>query len=522
MWGLVIEGAILLAAYAYHRWVQDHPTPPGPPGLTLPSVTEGVPIPLIYGQCRIRTPVMVWSGNYLVPGQTYQPWGATGPLTIDHYSVDILFLLGVPFYYPPSTSGPVVSAIFGMWYGDANVDTLITNDTGIVGTRGFFGGPGIQHPGDPTQFSVSGVFSQGDAFQSVSRSPAQPGGPAYPVLAVGGMFADGVVYDADTLVGRSLNSILTQAQSSGGVGAVDFDHGPGYRNQAMAYCHFGLGQSSSISGVSFEVRALGVGAQADFGRQQNNDADPAAVILDILTSPWGKVGLPLSAVDLTSFDAASLTLFNERHGYSRVFDSASDAWSMISEILRQIDAVLYPEPTTGLITLKLIRNDYGDPSALQNINPNNAKPDGSSWYKVQGWAETPNAVRVTYTDRTNNYADAINTGQTPSAAMANGGRMRSVSIQFKGCCTKDLAVQLTSRELAAVSRPLVQATVITDRSFYQARPGSVYTFTWPPLGVSNMVMRVASADLGQLHKGEIRLQLMRDQFDVKLGAYPPL
>jgi hypothetical protein len=35
-----------------------------------------------------------------------------------------------------------------------------------------------------------------------------------------------------------------------------------------------------------------------------------------------------------------------------------------------------------------------------------------------------------------------------------------------------------------------------------------------------MVMRVVRADLGQLHKGEITLDLIRDIFDVSLGAFP--
>jgi len=35
-----------------------------------------------------------------------------------------------------------------------------------------------------------------------------------------------------------------------------------------------------------------------------------------------------------------------------------------------------------------------------------------------------------------------------------------------------------------------------------------------------MVMRVVRVDRGQLHKGEITLDLIRDLFDVQLGAFP--
>jgi hypothetical protein len=50
--------------------------------------------------------------------------------------------------------------------------------------------------------------------------------------------------------------------------------------------------------------------------------------------------------------------------------------------------------------------------------------------------------------------------------------------------------------------------------------GVIDTLTWPEFGITNMVMRVARVDLGQLHQGQITLDLIRDIFDVSLGAFP--
>jgi hypothetical protein len=67
---------------------------------------------------------------------------------------------------------------------------------------------------------------------------------------------------------------------------------------------------------------------------------------------------------------------------------------------------------------------------------------------------------------------------------------------------------------------MVKATAMVNRSFYLTRPGDVLSFTWPQLGISKMAMRVARVDLGQLHAGEITLDLIRDIFDVSVGAFP--
>jgi hypothetical protein len=71
-----------------------------------------------------------------------------------------------------------------------------------------------------------------------------------------------------------------------------------------------------------------------------------------------------------------------------------------------------------------------------------------------------------------------------------------------------------------VSRPSVKVTVTVNRTFYAHRPGDVVTFTWPELGIAGMVMRIARADFGQLHAGAITMDLIRDVFDVRIGAFP--
>jgi len=255
------------------------------------------------------------------------------------------------------------------------------------------------------------------------------------------------------------------------------------------------------------------------GRSLSDDADPAAVIYDLLTGGLGKLSLPPGKIDRASFEAASVVLFGEGHGYSRAIETADEGGALIADVLKQIDGGLFEDPATGLLTLRLVRNDFILPELL-DINPNNMRTPEPGWLSIQGWAETLNQVRVTFSDGNNNYVDAIPPAQNGANAMLHG-KLRSLDVRYPGCRQANTARRLAARELAVVSRPTVKATVVVDRTFYQTRPLDVVTLTRPDLKINRMVMRVASVNLGQLHANAITLNLIRDVFDVSAGAFPP-
>lgn len=514
--------AATIATWVYHRWFEDHPALPMPPQLMVPRTAEGTPLPIVYGQCRLRSPVVVWAGNYFVPDGHFTKVTSGVEFATTHYSVDILFCLGVPFY-SAAAAAVVGSQLRGGWAGDTPMRMTINTVASGAAAQACYSG---KDPPD-SDFTFTGVYycgtwdqnvlDQSTAFGTTPRTipdmTAVFGGPA------DGVLPDGVCYttDFDDPTGTSFQAAAHQANAD-----VQM---PGCRGQMVLWAHVGLGLSPSLPAFQFELLALQTGSAADLGNSfsfdgvgASSDADPASVILDVLTSPWGKVGLSMSQIDLPSFQAVSNTLFVEQHGYSRAFETPMDADQVIRDVLKQIDGVLYQEPTTGKFVLKLIRFDYSVP-ALDEVNPSNTEAPAAGWYAVQGWAEIPNQVRVTYFDRQNGYAESVAVAQDPSVIATNGGRIRSVSIRYEGCCLLALAQQLASRELAAVGRPMVRATVTVNRSFYAHRPGDVVRLTWPELGISGMVMRIASIDLGQLHQGKITMSLMRDVFDVKIGAF---
>ncbi len=517
MWWVV--PAIMAGEYIYHRWIEDHPPGPRPPTVVLPRIEEGSPIPLIYGTWRVRTPIMVWSGNAFSPGDSYRRYDALPPEldlfndgveTCNHFSIDMLLIVGIPFYKAGSSGEQ--SRIQRIWLGDALAVRYVHPSFPLPDDKSFqlitapeasFGG---LSPVD--DLFICGRYTAGNAVQVI---------PDYTATAnIGGSvtaFFDLMVYSGFP-GGNSSSAAFVQARE-------DLNTTPDFRNQIAVFLHVGMGSNPNVPAISFEVVSNEIQSDSNLGTPAlaSGDANPAAVILDLLTAPWSRCGIPIAKVDFVSFVVAGVTLFNEGHGFSTALESAIDAGTVIDGILRQIDGVLYVEPTTGKITLKLIRSDY-NAALLDEVNPDNASPAGAGWYSVQGWAEMPNQVRVTFTDRAKDYAQGVVIAQNVGNAAAQGAPARSLSIQYPGCCTPDLANRLAAREHAVATTPLVKASVIGNRSFYLKRPGDPIAFSWPELGVNRMAMRIARIDFGQLHKGEIAMDLIRDVFDQQLGAYP--
>ncbi|HSH42873.1 MAG TPA: vWA domain-containing protein, partial [Arenicellales bacterium] len=97
------------------------------------------------------------------------------------------------------------------------------------------------------------------------------------------------------------------------------------------------------------------------------DMNPAHIIRECLTSrDWG-MGHPEADIEDTSFRAAADTLYDEGMGLSLLWDREQPLEEFVQVVLDHIDGHLFVEPTTGLWTLRLVRDDY-DAETLLTFN----------------------------------------------------------------------------------------------------------------------------------------------------------
>lgn len=262
--------------------------------------------------------------------------------------------------------------------------------------------------------------------------------------------------------------------------------------------------------------AGGLSIQVDLLEQ--NDANPAHIIYEALTNRLYGAGVAASNIDVASFEAAAATLFDEQFGLTFKWVLETSVQEFVNEVLDHIEAVLFVDPTTGLLTLKLIRQDYivGN---LRVVDPSSAQLDN---FERPGIGETVNEIQVTWTDPATEK-DATTPAIQDLANIAAQGGVVSDSRNFYGVRSKELALKLGYRELFAASSPLATAELTLDRQHWDVVDGEAFVLDWPERGIVQLVMRVVDLDRGAPKRSPIRISAVEDVFGLDLAVFetPP-
>lgn len=486
MWELIVSGAILAGEYTYNWYVHRHDRPPPTPNQTIkvPTSQPGATIPMIYGACLVKTPVLAWAGHAAFVT------GASQLVTAQFiYGMDMHFLAAV---FPENGSCGFLGlhigeTALGIATGDGSTGAPFSCDNSVSGP-------------DPANQFIGGLIE------------TLHGGPAQDFVA-----------DGTHLAGRMLGDVTPPFP----------ELIPGHHGVLSVFC-FGNGSAPWFVGASpqpgsYAIECYGwpsglgsgmVGAINTIIGLIPADCCPVDVIYDLMTGQpsLGKLGISPFLIDAPSFTAAAKTLLAEGHGFSRSFeDSGQNVVDRINEVCRQIDGVLYENLTTGLFVLKLIRADY-DPPTLPVINPDNCEEIQN--FSAPSWTGLPNDIYVTYTDRSNNYIQMQARAQNQAHANAQSGEVVQMTIALPGVTNETLAKQIALRELSARSRPLMKCRAIVNRSFLRVHPGDCVKLLWPEANISNVIMRVANVGVGMLENGSIKLDLVQDYFYVHRDLPP--
>lgn len=247
------------------------------------------------------------------------------------------------------------------------------------------------------------------------------------------------------------------------------------------------------------------------------DANPSCMIFECLTNTdWG-MGSPVSGIAVASFAEAEATLLEEEFGLSMIWTRQASIQNFVQEILDHIQGVLFVDPATGLLTLKLIRADY-DPETLPVLNPDNS--DLANFGRKL-WGDIVNEITVTWTNPENEQEETV-TAQDDASMAIQGGPVAD-SRNYYGVRNAALAQRLAWRDLRSAGQPLASCEAEVDRSQWDLRPASVVKLTWPEYGLSEIVMRVTSIDYGKPGDPAIRLTLVEDVYGLDIGTYedPP-
>ena len=274
-----------------------------------------------------------------------------------------------------------------------------------------------------------------------------------------------------------------------------------------------------LKAIWVTVRRAPKGLAQSFGSTMiGSDANPAAIICEVLENRrWG-IGVPTAEIDAGAFGLAHQVLEDEGFGLSMLMVGQSEAETFIRSVQDHIDAVVFVNPRTGQHSIRLIRDDY-DPETLREINPSNAK---MVRFHRPGWGETVNEMKVSWTNPGNEQEETVTLQDLGNIAQQNGEVIQGTR-NYYGVRDRERAVQLCARELRKTSYPAASCVVKMLREGWDLTPGDVVRLTWPDHGILGAVMRIAEVDYGEPGDSYIGVTMSEDVFSLPLTAYstPP-
>ena len=352
--------------------------------------------------------------------------------------------------------------------------------------------------------------------------PQKEGGPVGNVHA---LFGKPTQLLEDSLAGR-IGGTPTTVPAYRGIGSLWFT---GYQSASSGFGFEDFGQVTSYGGFKWGsnspviqsvwatvTRSPKVVGLSPSTAMIGNDANPSHMIFECLSnSDWG-MGSSVNSMNITSFENAATTLFNEGFGLSMMWTRQTEIENFINEILDHIQAMLFVNPADGLLTLKLLRDDY-DLETVREMNPDNAKLGN---YERKMWGETTNEIVVTWTNPENEQEETQTLQDLSNVAIQ--GAPAQGSRNYYGVRTKELAERLAARDLRQTAYPLALAEAKLDRRWWGILPGDVIRLEWPERNLTDLYMRVRGVDYGKIGQGEITVNLMEDIFSLnKIRAYVP-
>jgi Putative phage tail protein len=244
------------------------------------------------------------------------------------------------------------------------------------------------------------------------------------------------------------------------------------------------------------------------------DMNPAHIIRECLTNDdWG-MGYQEADVNDTSFAECADTLYAEGFGMSLIWDRQMPIEDFIKEVLKHIDAALFVERSTGLFTLKLIRDDY-DVGTLLELNESNV--DRVEDFNRRAFDELYNSITVKYVNSGTNRPGAVEVQDIAQVQMQ--GAVINTTATYAGISNGAMASKVAARDLKSLSTPLVSCTVYSTMVAKDLAIGDTFKLSWDEYDLVDMVMRVVGISFGDGLNNKVRIQATQDVFAAPTSSY---
>lgn len=445
----------------------------------FPTSKYGDAVPLVFGTCEQKSPILLWYGHFQPLGQYEEV--STGLFSSQSVITSYRYLIGFDL---------------GICLGPGIILEQIKTEGGRVvwdGSGGLeVGGPESNYANISIQATDMGgglEFFSGNFDQTNSpymSSPSTLGGPHW-----------------------AAGAGLTTPEPPTYAGICH-----------CVFVQFYIGNDNPAPPrFSFVVKNLSKNLSEDYSVMSNNkDLNPMEVAYTVLTQKWGCLGLDPSLIDTASFLSAAQSLYTLGLGMSMIVSAEKTGKQVLEECMRVADGVLYQDPSDNKIKVKLIREDY-DVGDLLVLDESCIIGDLEDFGKTT-WENAFNQVRVEFQSRQMGYQTQIAMAQD-FANINHTGKIRSTTYTMPGIKDTASAAWVCGREMGLLASPLIKCNFRVNRKAKDLRPGDVFKLNWGPYNMTNAIMRVVKIDLGTLTNNEISITCVQDKFAKDLVSFVP-
>lgn len=412
------------------RQVTVYGTPSAAPAVSLPTAQSGDPVPFIIGRQRIFKPNLIWYGNLkpinqrTVKTETVTETDPNG----DEVEVSTTKVTN-------EIVGYRIDMQFGLCLGPSVKLRAIYYDNKIVWQGNI--GPAR------TELNVGATeFSTGD------------------IVFAGGQFDQAVDPYVDALVTQALNAYV-----------------------GVAYIILKSVDISSLKQFSFEVERFPDPLSLGGSNRIDDDINTVTAIVDVITNSWGGCGFSSSELNLSTFTSAAAIVHSEGNMCGLYNQQPASGTDLLEVLLDQIDAVLYENPTNGLVEIKLKRLTSDITGAVLIGSDHDIV--ALSRHEKRSFESVPNMARATYTDRSNGYAETPLLVYNLAAVSAEPNNKDVVSLSYPAVMNGELAMELVARDMGQVSVPVNGFNITTKTKGDSVVPGQIVRLTIPDYGYYN-------------------------------------
>lgn len=258
------------------------------------------------------------------------------------------------------------------------------------------------------------------------------------------------------------------------------------------------------------------GYSSDGTSREIKPMNPAHILYQCATDRvWGR-GLPRSLLDDAAWRYAADQLHAEGLGLCLRWSRQDTLQSFIQTVLDHINGLLFVDKQSGLLKLKLIREDYNadtlpvfdtDSGIIAITEAENAALNNLT-----------NEIIVTYNNVVDNEDGQVRVHNL--ASIQTQGCLISKTVEYPGCPDAALALKLAQRDLKIASTNIRRFNLDCDRRAWHVQPGDVFKIRDPKTrGIGTVIVRVGQTEESDITNGTITIIAVQDTFGFPLSTF---